>query len=81
MYLMQGNLKGGETMPEINLFFDQNPIEIIGVESGKVYAEGTEAECFRTLNEQFPSAHGTYPELLKINRLKEKNPLTAISEH
>ncbi|WP_424474813.1 hypothetical protein [Oceanobacillus kimchii] len=59
-------------MPEINLFFDQRPIQVVGVESGKVYAEGAEASCFQILSEQYPSAHGTYPELLRINRLKEK---------
>ncbi|MCT1577563.1 hypothetical protein M3E13_11605 [Oceanobacillus kimchii] len=59
-------------MKVINLFFDYAPIQIVGMVTGNVYAEGPEAVCFQSLKDQYPSANGTYPEPLIVNRLKEK---------
>ncbi len=67
-------------MPEINLFYDQNPIKIIGQDTGQVYAEGTEANCFRKLQSTYDNAPGNrkdsrvgniYLEPLQVIRLKK----------
>ncbi|MFD1335767.1 hypothetical protein ACFQ4N_09425 [Oceanobacillus iheyensis] len=61
-------------MSEVNFFFDRSPIQIVGAETGKVYAEGPESDCFRTLKEQYPLANlneGIYPERLNVIRLKD----------
>ncbi|WP_419892842.1 hypothetical protein [Oceanobacillus kimchii] len=59
-------------MKEEKLFFDSAPIQIVGMNTGQVFAEGPEAVCFHSLKEKYPSANGTYPEPLIVNRLKEK---------
>ncbi|GLO64721.1 hypothetical protein [Oceanobacillus kimchii] len=59
-------------MQEVKLFFDSAPIQIVGMNTGQVYTEGPEAVCFQSLKDQYPSANGTYPEPLIVNRLKEK---------
>jgi len=60
-------------MQEINLFFDQAPVKIIGLDSGKKYAEGSEADCSKYLNEKYSGEtiyKGAFPEPLQIIRLK-----------
>lgn len=47
-------------------------IKLVGDKSGKVYATGTKADCFRKLNEQFPYEKNTrkvYPEPLWVVRV------------
>ncbi|WP_193063416.1 hypothetical protein [Oceanobacillus oncorhynchi] len=59
-------------MQEINLFFDQAPVKIIGIRTGKKFAEGSEADCFKFLNEKYRGEtidKGTFPEPLQIIRL------------
>lgn len=61
-------------LSEINFFFDRTPIQIVGAVTGKIYAEGAEADCFRTLKEEYPLANlneGIYPEPLNVIRLKK----------
>ena len=45
-------------------------IKIIGLESGKVYAEGYRADCFRELKKQYPyekrGQEKIYPEPLLV---------------
>lgn len=56
-------------------------IKIIGMETGKIYAQGRKSECFRMLLEKYPSleehhlfakkgvaAKSIYPEPLKVVR-------------
>ncbi|WP_368900572.1 hypothetical protein [Oceanobacillus oncorhynchi] len=62
-------------MQEINLFYDRHPIKIIGQETGKKYAEGAEADCFRFLKDKYPGKTingGAFDEPLQVIRLKEK---------
>lgn len=59
-------------MQEINLFFDQAPVEVIGSKTGKKFAEGSEADCFKFLNEKYRGetiGKGTLPEPVRVVRL------------
>ncbi|WP_040981029.1 hypothetical protein [Oceanobacillus jeddahense] len=62
-------------MQEVNLFYDRHPIKIIGQVTGKTYAEGAEADCFRFLKDKHPGEtihKGAYLEPLQVIRVKEK---------
>lgn len=65
-------------MQEVNFFYDRHPIKVVGVNTGRVYAAGAEADCFRLLHEKHSTGanlskdYGTYPEPLRVIRLKEK---------
>lgn len=44
-------------------------VKIIGLESGKVYAEGYKCDCFRELQKMYPYVRGQeniYPEPLLV---------------
>lgn len=53
-------------------------IRVVGMESGKIYAEGRHGDCFRKLNQKYPykmgvkkilSSEYVYPEPLKVYKL------------